>query len=175
MHIHIHIYTYTHTYAYTHIYRYTFIHTYIHTHRQTQTDKQTDRQTDIHTQIYIYLYIFISIYTHTCIYRYVHTSPRICRHTFSVHFFFPLSVSLFVRIHCGTSSSYKLSASIVASRYKVMGWRRGVADVVNRFFLLQHHHLGKTCVDKPKTSFISQRKDASECINDIDISFLPIC
>lgn len=90
-------------------------------------------------------------------------------------FFFPLSVSLFVRIHCGTSSSYKLSASIVASRYKVMGWRRGVADVVNRFFLPQHHHLGKTCVDKPKTSFISQRKDASECINDIDISFLPIC
>ena len=173
MHIHIHIYTYTHTYAYTHIYRYTFIHTYIHTDKHRQTNRQTDRQT--YTHRYIYLYIFISIYTHTCIYRYVHTSPRICRHTFSVHFFSPLSVSLFVRIHCGTSSSYKLSASIVASRYKVMGWRRGVADVVNRFFLPQHHHLGKTCVDKPKTSFISQRKDASECINDIDISFLPIC
>lgn len=90
-------------------------------------------------------------------------------------FFFSLSVFLFLRMHCGTSSSYKLSASIVVSRYKVMGWRCGVADVFNRFLLPQHHHLGKIFFDKPKPSFISQRKDASECINDIDISFLPIC
>ena len=172
MHIHIHIYTYTHTYAYTHIYiyRYTYIHTYTDKHRQ--TNRQTDRHT--HTDIYIYIYSYLYIHIHVYTGMFIHLREYACIHSVYI-FFFPLSVSLFVRIHCGTSSSYKLSASIVASRYKVMGWRRGVADVVNRFFLPQHHHLGKTCVDKPKTSFISQRKDASECINDIDISFLPIC